>query len=60
MLLKGVKWMFDVDGQVEKYKAKLMAKGYAQRHGIDYTKVFTLVARLDTIRVMLATTAHFS
>jgi len=39
---------------VEKYKARLVPKGYAQHYGVDYTKVFTLVARLDTIRVILA------
>ena len=59
----GVKWVFKTklneDGDVEKFKARLVAKGYAQRHGIDYTEVFALVARLDTIRVMLAIVAQF-
>lgn len=60
----GVKWVFktklDADGQVEKYKARLVEKGYAQKHGIDYTEVFAPVARLDTIRVILAIVAQFS
>jgi len=60
----GVKWVFktklDANGQVEKYKARFVAKGYAQRHRIDYTKVFAAVARLDTVRVILATTVQFT
>ena len=34
-----------------------MAKGYAQQHGIDYTEVFAPVARLDTIRLVIALAA---
>jgi len=60
----GVKWVFktklNADGKVEKHKARLVAKGYAQSHGIDYTEVFAPVARLDTIRLILATAAQFS
>lgn len=58
----GVKWVFrtklNENGDVEKYKARLVAKGYAQRYGVDYTKVFAPVARLDTIRVILAVAAQ--
>jgi hypothetical protein len=49
----GVKWIFKTkvneNGEVDKYKARLAAKGYCQQHGIDYAKVFAPVARLDTI-----------
>lgn len=58
----GVKWVFKTklneNGDVEKHKARLVAKGYAQRYGVDYTEVFAPVARLDTIRVILAVAAH--
>jgi hypothetical protein len=35
-----------------------VAKGYAQRHGIDYDEVFMPVARLDSVRLLIALTAH--
>ena len=49
----GVKWVFKTklneNGEVDKYKARLVAKVYAQQHGIYYTEVFAPVARWDTI-----------
>ena len=58
----GVKWVFKTklneDRDVEKFKAILVAKGYVQCHGIDYTEVFAPMARLDTIRVILAMVAQ--
>jgi hypothetical protein len=48
----GVKWVFkvkwDEHGVVSKLKARLVLKGYAQRHGINYDEVFTPMARLDS------------
>jgi hypothetical protein len=43
---------------VSKHKARLVVKGYAQRHGIDYDKVFALVFRLDSVRLLIALVAH--
>jgi hypothetical protein len=45
-------------GEVVKYKVRLVVKGYAQRRGIDYDEVFAPVARLDTIRLLIALAAH--
>lgn len=60
----GVKWVFKTklneNGEIDKFKARLVAKGYAQRYGVDFTEVFALVARLDTIRMILAMAAQFS
>ena len=54
----GLKWVFKIkrnaDGSVSKYKARLVAKGYVQRHGIDYDEVFAPVARVETIRMVIA------
>jgi hypothetical protein len=58
----GVKWLFKTklkkNGSVDKYKTRLVVKGYAQKEGIDYTEVFAPVARWDTIRVFLAFAAY--
>jgi len=53
-----VKWVFKVklnsDGQVSKYKARLVAKGFLQKQGIDYNEVFAPVARIETVRLVIA------
>jgi len=58
----GLKWVFkvkkDLEGNVVKYKARLVAKGYAQRYGVDFDEVFAPVARIETVRVMLALAAQ--
>ena len=40
-----------------RYKARLIAKGYTQVQGIDYEETFSLVARYESIRYLLAHTA---
>ncbi|KAH9672047.1 hypothetical protein KPL70_017573 [Citrus sinensis] len=58
----GVKWVYktkrNVRGEIERHKAKLVAKGYSQKVGIDYDGVFTLVARLETIRLIISLAAQ--
>ncbi|KAI5354684.1 hypothetical protein L3X38_007579 [Prunus dulcis] len=60
----GVKWVFktklNLDGSVHKNKARLVAKGYVQKPGIDYNETFAPVARLDTIRTLIALAAQRS
>ncbi|KAG7571799.1 Zinc finger CCHC-type superfamily [Arabidopsis suecica] len=57
----GLKWVFKLkrnsDGSINKHKARLVAKGYVQRHGIDYDEVFAPVARIETIRFIIALAA---
>lgn len=58
----GLKWVFKVKkdpaGHVLKHKARLVAKGYAQRQGVDFDEVFAPVARMETVRLLLALAAH--
>ena len=53
-----VKCVFKVklnfDGQVSKHKARLVAKGFFQKQGMDYNEVFTPVARIETVRLLIA------
>ena len=59
----GNKWVFkikrDSNDQVERYRARLVVKGYAQKEGIDFNEIFSPVVRLTTIRVVLAMCAAF-
>jgi hypothetical protein len=43
---------------VSKHKAQLAVKGYAQQHDIDYDEVFTSMARLDSVRLLIALAVH--
>ena len=42
------------DGSNMKHKEILVSKGYSQVHGIDYIETFALVAKMDSIRLVLA------
>nr|GFA00182.1 hypothetical protein [Tanacetum cinerariifolium] len=46
-----------MDGKVHAYKARLVTKGYTQTHRIVYQENFSLVAKIESIRIMLAIAA---
>jgi hypothetical protein len=48
----------DEHGAVSKHKARLVVKGYTQRHGKDYDEVFVLVAQLDSVHLLIALMTH--
>jgi hypothetical protein len=48
----------DPQWRIIKHKARLVAKGYAQREGVDYDEVFALVARIETVRLLIAVVAQ--
>jgi hypothetical protein len=58
------KWVFrnnqDEHGVVIRNKTRLVAKGYAQVTGLDFEETFAPVARLESIRILLAYAAHHS
>eukprot|EP00253_Pinus_taeda_P002291 PITA_02291 len=57
------KWVYRTkygpDGKVDKHKARLVAKGFSQVEGIDYTKTFSPVAKMNSIHLVLSLVASF-
>jgi hypothetical protein len=60
----GTKWVFcnkqDEHEVVTRNKARLVAKGYAKVTGLDFEETFAPIARLKSIRILLAYAAHHS
>jgi transposase InsO family protein len=59
----GCKWVFktkkDSTGKIERYKVRLVAKGFSQKEGIDYKETFSPVSSKDSFRIVMALVAHF-
>jgi hypothetical protein len=52
------KWVYKIkhnaDGYVSRYKTKLVARGYAKTYGINYEETYNPVAKMTTIRAIIA------
>ena len=59
----GSKWVFkkktNAEGKVKKYKARLVEKGYSQVLGIDFGDIFSPVAKVTSIRLLLSIAGAF-
>jgi hypothetical protein len=53
-----MKWLFTiktmVDGTIELFKARLVARGFSQAYGLDYDKTFAPIVRMDMLQLYLA------
>ncbi|GJR08700.1 zinc finger, CCHC-type containing protein [Tanacetum coccineum] len=60
----GCKWIFkrkmEVDETIDKFKARLVIQGFRQKEGIDYFDTYAPVARITTIRLLLALAAIYN
>ena len=58
----GLKWVYKVkhnnDGSINKYKTRLVAKGYAQQLEIDFSETYAPVVHMETIKTDLALAAQ--
>ena len=57
----GCKWIYKIktrsDGTVDRYKARVVARGFTQEYGIDYEETFAPVARLSSVMTLIAISA---
>jgi hypothetical protein len=59
----GYRWIYKIklnlNGTVQRYKARLVAKDYHQSYGIDYNETYSPVVKLQSLRVIFALAAQY-
>jgi hypothetical protein len=60
----GCKWVYkikrDYKGNIDRFKVRLMTKGFTQREGIDYNETFSPVLSKDSFRIIMTLVAHYN
>ena len=51
---------YDQTGKVERYKVRIVTRGFTQREGVDYQEVFAPVANLESVRIIVALAAKYN
>ncbi|CAL1361871.1 unnamed protein product [Linum trigynum] len=60
----GNRWVWktkhDSNGNIERHRARLVAKGFTQKSGVDYKETFSPVSKKDSLRIVMAMVAHYN
>lgn len=58
------RWVFKIkqnpDGSIDRFKARLVARGFTQREGEDFNEIFSPVVRMDSVRLLFSVCAQFN
>ena len=58
------KWVYTVkykaNETLERYKTRLVAKGYTQTYGVDYLETFALIAKMNIVKILLSLATNYN